>query len=88
MDWVKAAGFERAVWLTPERISNTLAGRAVLDDPFLQKQGTSQLALLSEAAYQAGMARLRRSLEAAEAAGEELALGVDLWFSAVVAWAP
>ena len=45
-------------------------------------------ALLSEAAYQAGLARLRRSLETAEAAGRVLAFQVDLWFSAVVAWAP
>jgi len=88
VDWVKAADFERAAWLTPERITNTLAGRAVLDDPFLQKHGTSQLALLSDDAYQAGLARLRQSLEAAEAVEQVLLFEVDLWMSAVVAWAP
>jgi len=88
VDWIKAAGFERAAWLTPERITHTLLGRAVLDDPFLQKHGTSQLALLSEAAYQAGLARLHSSLDAAEAAGQTLAFEVDLWMSAVIAYVP
>jgi len=85
VDWVKAAGFERAAWLTPERIRSTLAGRAVLADPFLQKHGTSQLALLSEAAYQAGLARLHSVLDAADAAGQQLTFEADLWMSAVVA---
>jgi SAM-dependent methyltransferase len=88
VDWVKAAGFERAAWLTPERVRSTLRGRAVLADPFLQKHGTSQLALLSDEAYAAGLARLQQALAAAEAAGEDLLFEADLWFSAVVAWAP
>ena len=88
VDWVKAAGFERAAWLTPERITHTLKGRAVLDDPFLQKHGTSQLALLTDDAYQAGLGRLRHAIDAAEAAGHALEFEVDLWMSAVVASAP
>jgi ubiquinone/menaquinone biosynthesis C-methylase UbiE len=88
MDWVRAAGFERAAWLTPERISNTQRGRAVLDDPFLQQHGTSQLALLSDEAYQAGLARLRQALDAAEAAGEGLEFVSEIWMSAVVARVP
>ena len=88
VDWVKAAGFERAAWLTPERIFNVQRGRAVLDDPFLQKHGTSQLALLSDEAYQAGLARLRQALDAAEAAGEALEFVSEIWMSAVVARVP
>jgi SAM-dependent methyltransferase len=86
--WVKAAGFERAAWLTPERIFNVQRGRAVLDDPFLQKHGTSQLALLSDEAYQAGLARLRGALDAADAAAEVLEFVSEIWMSAVVARAP
>jgi SAM-dependent methyltransferase len=85
VDWVKAAGFESAAWLTPEHILNTQRGRAVLDDPFLQKHGTSQLVLLSDDAYQAGLARLRQALEAAESSGEVLEFASDLWMSAIVA---
>ena len=85
---VKAAGFERATWVTAERICAVQRGRAVLDDPFLQKHGTSQLALLSDEAYQAGLARLTRDVMAAEAAGQALEFVSDLWMSAVVARAP
>jgi ubiquinone/menaquinone biosynthesis C-methylase UbiE len=88
VDWVKAAGFERAAWLTPERILNTQRGRAVLDDPFLQKHGTSQLVLLSDEAYQAGLARLRQALDDAESMGEILEFVSDLWMSAIVAHTP
>ncbi len=88
VDWVKAAGFERAAWLTAEHIANVQRGRAVLDDPFLQKHGTSQLALLSDEAYQVGLARLRQALDAAAAAGEVMEFESDLWLSAVVAQAP
>jgi SAM-dependent methyltransferase len=88
IDWVKAAGFERAAWLTPERVRSALSGRAVLADPFLQKHGTSQLALLSDAAYAAGVAKIEQALAAAEAAGVGLSFEADLWFSAIVAWAP
>lgn len=88
MDWVKAAGFERATWLTAEHVANVQRGWAVLDDPFLQKHGTSQLALLSDEAYQAGLARLRQALDAAAAAGEVMEFESDLRPSAVVAQAP
>jgi SAM-dependent methyltransferase len=88
VDWVKAAGFERAAWLTAERISSVQRGRAVLDDPFLKKHGTSQLALLSDDAYQAGLARLTREVTAAEAAGQAPEFVSELWMSGVVARAP
>jgi hypothetical protein len=57
----------------------------VLDDPFLQKHGTSQLALLSDEAYRARLARLRRALDGAESHGQTLDFVSDLWMSAVVA---
>ena len=88
VDWVKAAGFERAAWSTAERIHAVQRGAAVLDDPFLQKHGTSQLALLSDDAYRAGLARLTRDVAAAEAAGQALEFASDLWMSAVAAQAP
>jgi len=88
VDWAKAAGFERATWLTAERIHSVQRGRAVLADPFLQKHGTSQLALLSADAYQAGLAHLTRDVAAAEAAGEPLDYVSDLWMSGVMAQAP
>ncbi len=78
LGWMAAAGFERVTHQTAEHIRNDLIGRAVLRDPFLEKQGTSQLMLLSEAAYAAGRARLEAAVRAAEETGEGLIFRVDL----------
>jgi SAM-dependent methyltransferase len=88
LDWMAAAGFEHATWQLAERIDKTLAGREVERDHFLKKEGTSQLALLSDEAYQAGLARLAAALDAAEARGETLTFSAELRLGAVVGYAP
>jgi ubiquinone/menaquinone biosynthesis C-methylase UbiE len=50
----------------------TTTGRAVLDSYFLQKSACSQLLLLSDEAYAAGLARIRAAIAEAEARGEQL----------------
>jgi hypothetical protein len=49
----------------------TLVGRAALDDYFLRKTSSSQLMLLSDAAYEAGLERMRARIAEAEARGEQ-----------------
>ncbi|MBI1925498.1 hypothetical protein HYR99_14750, partial [Candidatus Poribacteria bacterium] len=56
----------------------TRIGQEVLADPILQKHGTSQLALLTDEAYAAGMARIKEAIANAEAAGETLVFPVDI----------
>jgi SAM-dependent methyltransferase len=85
IDWMTAAGFERAGVQRVEHLAAKLDGRAVLDDPFLQKNGTSQLTLLSDEAYAAGLARLQGDLDQAEARGEALVFETDFWMTSVVA---
>jgi SAM-dependent methyltransferase len=70
--WMTAAGFAGLSRREVERIVDPKRGRAVLDSPFLQKGSCSQLALLSDEAYAAGLQRLRNALDEAEARGEEL----------------
>lgn len=53
-------------------------GRAVLGDPFLEKSATSQLAMLNDEAYAAGMRRVEEALAAAEAIGRQVSFPVDL----------
>jgi SAM-dependent methyltransferase len=77
-DWMKAAGFEQMESRPAERIVDPKVGRDVLDDPFLHKDATSQLALLSDVAYAAGLDRILVAVDAAEAAGEPLLFPVDL----------
>lgn len=70
--WLEEAGFEDIELTTVERICDPKRGQEVLDDPFLQKNGCSQLALLTTDAYMAGLARIKAALEAASAKGEQL----------------
>ena len=83
LDWMVAAGFERVEWHVVEHIRGQHVGQAVLQDPILQKQGTSQLALLTDEAYAVGIARIKAALGEAEAAGRILVFPVDISLTVV-----
>jgi SAM-dependent methyltransferase len=76
--WMNEAGFTSVEVQLAEHLLGALRDRAVFDDPFLQKDGTSQLVLLSDEAYQAGMKKIAASVDAAERAGEAVDFHVDL----------
>ncbi|MBN1660369.1 MAG: class I SAM-dependent methyltransferase [Anaerolineae bacterium] len=78
VDWMAAAGFQSIDWRVVERIVDIKAGRAVLNDPFLRKEATSQLTLLSDEAYAAGLQRMKDAIAAAEATGREVTFATDL----------
>jgi SAM-dependent methyltransferase len=78
IDWMGEAGFEQVESRLAARIVDPKVGRDVLDDPFLHKDATSQLALLSDAAYAAGLGGMQAAIDAAEAAGEQLLFPVDI----------
>jgi SAM-dependent methyltransferase len=86
VDWMAAAGFERVEWQLVRHIVDHKAGRDVLADPFLAKEATSQLTLLSDGAYAAGLRRIEEAITAAEAAGETLTFATDLMMAMVVGW--
>jgi SAM-dependent methyltransferase len=86
--WLQEAGFETGRWSIVERIVGQHAGRAVLDNHFIQRHGTSQLTLLTDEAYAAGLKRLGLALDEAEAAGEPLVLAVDISLAMVTARVP
>lgn len=72
MQWMNDQGFKNVSSETVERILNIHEGRKVLDDPFLKHSATSQLALLSEDEYQAGMRKITLALDQAEANEEAI----------------
>jgi len=88
LDWVVRAGFEEAEWRLVQRIVDHKGGRDVLNDPFLQKDACSQLALLSDEAYAAGVRRIEAAVEEAEAAGETVVFPVDIYLSALIGRSP
>jgi hypothetical protein len=65
-------------------ISNiSWSGRAIYQDPFLKKESNSLLALLTDEAYEAGLQRIRRTVEASEASGEPVEFRSELAFGMV-----
>lgn len=77
-NWMVTAGFQSVRLEAVEWISDDKVGPAVLEDPFLQKEATSQLALLSDQAYMAGIAKIKAALETAKARGETMRFPAQL----------
>lgn len=84
LDWMLAAGFTKAEWRVAEHIHQEFKGAAILDNPFTQKNGSSQLALLSESAYTAGMNRIQAALTQAD--GAPPVFVTDQWLTLLVGW--
>ncbi len=70
--WMEEEGFRDISSQTVEHIRNLHKGDAVLNDPFIKHNATSQLALLSEETYQAGMERIHKALAEAKAKNEQI----------------
>ncbi|MDL1943622.1 class I SAM-dependent methyltransferase [Chloroflexi bacterium CFX2] len=84
LDWMLAAGFVRAEWRVAEHIHQEFVGQEVLDNPFTQKGGSSQLALLSDAAYAEGIERIHAAI--AEAKDAPPVFVTDQWLTLLVGW--
>lgn len=84
LDWMLAAGFVRAEWRVADHIHQEFVGEEVLDNPFTQKGDSSQLALLSDAAYAAGMDRIRAAI--ASAGDTPPVFVTDQWLTLLVGW--
>lgn len=82
--WMMATGFADVERHWVERIVDSKLGRDVLNDPFLKKDACSQLALLSDEAYAAGLQGIEEALKEAEAAGETLVFPVDIHIGAII----
>ncbi len=87
LEWLIEAGFGQVEWHASETLVRRLEGREVLLDPFLKKGATSQLELLSDEDYAAGLARIQGAIDQAESLGDRLIFPVEIPFSLVVAQA-
>ncbi|MET0152606.1 MAG: methyltransferase domain-containing protein [Candidatus Binatia bacterium] len=77
-NWMIDAGFDAVRWHVVERLRDNRVGREILDEPMLQKNATSQLSLLTDEQYSAGIARIRAAVAKAEAIREEVVFSVDI----------
>ena len=71
-EWMVEEGFDGIELREVEQIEEFKHGREVLEDPFLRKNSCSQLALLSDEAYEAGLRQVEAVLAEAEERGEAI----------------
>ena len=86
--WMSAAGLETNEVATVERIRRQYVGEEILEDYFLQRKASSQLAILSEEAWAEGLQRMRRSVQEGEDRGVPPVFEVDLTLVLVCGWKP
>jgi SAM-dependent methyltransferase len=78
VSWMIDAGLDAVRCGVVERLRSSRSGREILGDPMLERNATSQLILLTDEAYSAGIARIRAAVAEAEAAGEEVVFSADI----------
>jgi len=62
LNWMEEEGFQNIASKHVEHICDIYLGKDVLNDPFLRKNSCSQLALLSDEAYQAGIEKIKGAI--------------------------
>lgn len=77
-----SAGFHGCQTYPVEHLEQRVDARQALASGQLAKSFTSQLSVLSDAEYAAGVQRIEHAIERREAAGEVLQLTSDLWLYA------
>jgi hypothetical protein len=81
--WMLQAGFREVDSTCADHLQESFIGKAVFEDPFLRKEATSQLTLLSDAQYQAGLTAIRQAIEAASQTGRTIHFPVDIEISMI-----
>jgi len=78
LNWMEEAGFKRCERRIAASIDHDFIGYEVLDDPILQKEGTSQLSHLSNGEFRKGMVKIESVLHQAELCGERIIFPVHI----------
>lgn len=76
--WLREAGFSSIQTQVAQHIRTSTPASAALRSPMMRKDGTSQLALLSDDAYERGIQAIQRKSGLARKAGSDLVLETDL----------
>ncbi len=87
-EWMRASGLENVAATVVERIWRRFVGGEILEDYFLQRKASSQLAILSDEAWAQGLQRIRRAIQKGEQEGAPPIFEVDLALVLVCGWKP
>ncbi len=85
-EWMRETGFKKIETRIADHVSSHKIGRDVLSDHFLQKHGTSQLALLSDKSYAEGIGKIEAAIAAAESSNEDIVFAAEFSFPAVIGY--
>ncbi len=85
---MQETGFVHCERRLSARLEHEFRGREVLSDPILQKNGASQLSLLSADDFAKGMAGIRKAVRGAEKGGREILFPAHILLPAVIGFAP
>lgn len=88
LKWMGQEGFQKVSMQTVEHIKNLHVGEAVLKDPFLKQSATSQLALLNEETYQAGIRRIEQAVQDAKLKNETITFCSDIHVKMFLGYKP
>ena len=88
LNWMQEEGFGNISSQTAEHILNVHVGEAVLSDPFLKHNSTSQLALLSSDSYQSGLQNIKSAITEAEARNEYISFRSDFFVKMYLGYKP
>ncbi len=79
MKWMREAGFQNVSSQVVEHINNLHVGESVLKDPFIKHNATSQLALLNEETYLAGLEKIKEALTQAKVKDERIVFRSEIF---------
>ena len=88
MKWMQAAGFQNTSSQVVEHIHSVHIGEGVFKDPFIKRNATSQLALLEEEAYQAGLKKITEALARAKAKDERIVFRSEIFVKMLLGYKP
>ena len=88
LNWMQIEGFENITSQTAEHISNVHVGEAVLRDPFLKYNSTSQLALLNPEAYQTGIQNIKSAIAEEDKRNEHIVFRSDFFIKMYLGYKP
>ena len=79
LKWMGCAGFQDISSRNVEHILNVHMDASVLHDPFLKQNASSQLALLSEEVYQAGIEKIKLAITEAKQRNAQITFSSDIY---------
>jgi ubiquinone/menaquinone biosynthesis C-methylase UbiE len=88
LNWMAGAGFQDITAQTAEHILSMHMDDGVLRDPFLKQNASSQLALLSEEAYQAGLEKIKQAIAEAKSRSVQITFSSDIYVKMFLGYKP